>query len=198
MTRIQLESENHKELAERIVVRLSGQAALETNHVLKTLFPSGSTMRLKAISEDFATKRSHVRDDFMDLLASTDVEYNMFRSLSSADVDPLLLMARKFNDPTKFQLTLTCVRTPYKEFFDECKEITCESCIEGRITDFKTTNTLSTAPWELTLDRVEQRRLDLCKNCGQILISGSKLNLQNERLLYTCSYCGHKGWTKAK
>ncbi|MCE7735471.1 MAG: hypothetical protein GPJ54_11375 [Candidatus Heimdallarchaeota archaeon] len=198
MTRIQLESENHKELADRIVVRLSGQSALETNHVLKQLFPTVSTMRLKAISEDFSTKRSHVEVDFLELLGSTEVDYKVFRALSSADVDPLLLMARKFNDPTKFQLTITCNRTPYKEFFDECKEITCESCIEGRLLDFKTKNVLSTAPWELKIDRVEQRRLDLCKSCGNILMKDSKLNLQNERLLYTCSYCGHKGWTKAK
>ncbi|MHA2098292.1 MAG: hypothetical protein ACW99A_06370 [Candidatus Kariarchaeaceae archaeon] len=198
MARIQLESENHKELAERIVVRLLGQSAFEANHVLKKLFPAGSTMRLKAISEDFATNRSHVMQDFIELIKSTDVDYKTFRALSSADVDPLLLMARKSNDPTKFELTITCHRTPFKEFFEECKEITCESCIENRVADFKTKNVLSTAPWELKIDRVEQRRLDLCKNCGNILMKDSKLNLQNERLLYTCSYCGHKGWTKAK
>lgn len=198
MTMIQLESENHKDLAERIVTRLTGQSQPETNHVLKSLFPGASTMRLKAVSEDFSTGRSHVREDFMELVRTTDVEYNVFRALSSADVDPLLLMSRKANDPTKFVVTITCHRTPFKEIFDECKEITCESCIESRISKFETKNTSSTKPWDLVLDKVEQRRLDICKKCGYALTLGSKLNMQNERLLYACSRCGHKGWTKAK
>lgn len=195
---IQLESENHNELAERIVTRLTGQAQPETNHVLKSLFPGASTMRLKAVSEDFSSSRSHVKGDFLDLIKTTDVDYKVFRALSSADVDPLLLMSRKSNDPTKFVVTITCNRTPYKEIFDECRDITCESCIEGRIVKFDTKNTYSTKPWELKIDKVEQRRLDICKNCGEILSMGSKLNMQNERLLYTCSRCGHKGWTSAK
>ena len=49
-------------------------------------------------------------DDFLELVRTTDVDYKVFRVLSSADIDPLLLMSRKSNDPTKFVVTITCIK----------------------------------------------------------------------------------------
>lgn len=188
----------NKELIERITTRLMEQSKDELEHVLRQLFPNAPAMRIKAISEDFHEKRIMVINDFTEMMTSLDVNHEVFRALSSADADPNLPLSRKQFDPTKFEISLTCNRTPFKEFFDECKSITCESCIEGRMTKFLTNNDSSTQPWEVKIERVEQRRLDLCKNCGSFLGRNSNINLQNERLLYTCSYCGHKGWTKAK
>ncbi|MCH8905548.1 MAG: hypothetical protein IH840_00535 [Candidatus Heimdallarchaeota archaeon] len=196
--KVDLEDADNKDLVERIITRLMDQKEPEVNHVLIQLFPSARTMTLKAVAEDFANKRSGVYNDFFDLVKDTQVNNDIFRALSSADKNPQLIMARKTHDPTRFTLTLTCHRTPFKEFFAECRDITCEDCVSGRITSFMTDNQLSTKPWELKLDRVEDRRIDLCKNCGNLLTSKAKINLQNERVLYECDNCGHKGWTRAK
>ena len=174
------------------------QSEDEINHVMSVLFPSSPALRLKSVAQDLSHKRINAEVEFTNLLETDMVDIEVFNSLSSANQDPRLLFSRSQFDPTKFVLTLTCSRTPFKEFFDECRDITCESCIEGRITDFNTLNTHSKTPWSLKIDKVEQRRLDLCKQCGQMLGKKDEINMQNERLLYKCSYCGHKGWTKAK
>ena len=61
------------------------------------------------------------------------------------------------------------MRTPFKEYFDECKTVICEQCIIQRSQKFETKNTLSKLPFIAKIERVEKRRLDLCINCGQIL-----------------------------
>lgn len=188
----------NKALIDRIIARMGDQGAPEIMHVLSKLFPGSPAMRIKSVAEDLAEKRMNAEIEFINLLESDNVDIDVFNALSSADRDPDMMFARSQYDPFKFELTLECARTPFKEFFDECKDITCEDCIRGRILDFQTDNQNSKDPWELNVERVEQRRIDLCKGCGQILGKKDDINMQNERLLYTCSYCGHKGWNKAK
>ncbi len=197
ISKILLDEIPNRDLAKRIVLRLLGQGLPEVMYVLQMLFPNSPAMRIRSMAEDLSANHDNAEGEFLGLIESDEAETDVFEGLSSANIDPELIMARSSHDPSKFNLTLTCLRTPFKEFFDECKEITCEKCIEGRITDFQTKDKQSKNPWLIKIDRVEQRRLDICKNCGQILKKG-KINLQNERLLYKCDYCGHTGWTKAK
>ncbi|MDH5402557.1 MAG: hypothetical protein OEZ01_06130 [Candidatus Heimdallarchaeota archaeon] len=196
---LDLNIDNNKELARRIMVRLTEQSEPEIMHTLSKLFPKAPAMRLRSMAEDLGQKRITAENEFFDQFESNFVDKSIFNILSSAETDPSLLLSRGQYDPTKFILTITCNRTPFKELFEECKTVICEDCIEKRITDFQTTNEYSKRPWQVKLDKVEGRRLNLCKNCGQMLNPRrDDINLQNERLLYTCSYCGHKGWTKAK
>ncbi|MHA2249124.1 MAG: hypothetical protein ACXAD7_02120 [Candidatus Kariarchaeaceae archaeon] len=195
--KVLLDEAPNTELAKRIVLRLIGQSQPEIMHVLQKLFPNSPAMRSRSVADDLSASHDNAEGEFLGLIESDEVDISIFETLSSANLDPELLRARSSYEASKFELTLTCKRTPFKEFFDECKEITCESCIQDRITTFVTKNSLSDKPWEVKLDRVEQRRLDICKNCGQMLLK-SQINMQNERLLYKCNYCGHKGWTKAK
>ncbi len=187
--KVELNDENMK-LIERIVIRLSSQGNEEIFHVLSKLFPEAKTMRLRSMAEDLAEKRDNRLSEFLGLVEIEPVDTSVFESLSSADQDEQILSARGEWKPTKFELTITCARTPLKEFFDECKSITCEACITNRLTAFK--------PWDLFLQRVDQRRVDLCKNCGMILGKRDNIVMRNERMLYTCHYCGHKGWNPAK
>lgn len=197
--KIDLSKGNNKELVDRIIARLMEQGEPEIIHVLGQLFPNAPVLRIKSMATDFAEKRFSAETIFTENFENDFVDMDIFNLLSSANIDPNLLRARSTYDPTKFEITLTCARTPFKELFDECRSITCEECIETRIVkDFVTNNPQSKFPWSLKIDRVEQRRLDICKNCGNLLGKKDDINLQNERLLYTCSYCGHKGWTKAK
>ncbi|MHA2091151.1 MAG: hypothetical protein ACW98K_09855 [Candidatus Kariarchaeaceae archaeon] len=196
--KVLLDEEPNRELAHRIVLRLIGQAQPEIMYVLQSLFPNSPAMRMRSVADDLSGSRDNAEGEFMELLETDEAEIEVFETLSSANVDPeLISRSRSSFDPTKFEVTLTCARTPFKELFSECKLITCESCVEKRMTAFVTDNKLSKSPWSIKMDRVESRRLDICKSCGQIL-KGSQINLQNERLLYKCTYCGHKGWTKAK
>lgn len=185
------------ELAQRIIVRMGDQKENEISSVLSKLFPNAPALRIKSVAEDLASKRINAEDEFLNLLGSDKVNREVFKALSSAE-EPDALFSRSQYDPTKFELTLTCYRTPFKEFFDECKDITCESCIKSRITEFETNNQFSKSPWELKVDRQEQSRVNLCKGCGRILGKQDDLNMQNERLLYKCSKCGHRGWNQAK
>ncbi|RMG38676.1 MAG: hypothetical protein D6732_04960 [Methanobacteriota archaeon] len=187
--RLQITPEN-KTLIERIVIRLTEQGKDEIFYVLSKLFPEAKAMRLRSTAEDLAEKRDNRLSEFMNLVEIEPVDMEIFRSLSSADQDAQILQVRGDWKPTKFELTITCARTPLKEFFDECKDITCESCIQNRLGAFK--------PWDLVLRKVGQRRVDLCKNCGTILSKKDQIIMRNERMLYTCHYCGHKGWNPAK
>ena len=198
MTKIDVTTEENQELIERIVVRMGDQSEPEIIHVMSQLFPNSPAMRLKSVAVDMAEKRMNAIGEFKNLLESDQVDEEVFRSLSSADRDPSMMFSRSQYDPFKFELVLECARTPFKEFFAECRDISCEDCIKGRILDFETDNKESTDPWTLTVNRVEKRRIDLCKNCNSLLGKKDDINMQNERLLYTCSYCGHSGWNKAK
>jgi len=189
---------HYDELINRIVVRMGDQSTGEITHVLKVLSPNSPILRIKSVAEDLADKRLNGVEEFKNLLSASSVDMETFNALSSADQDPSMVFSRSQYDPTKFEITLECARTPFKEFFDECREISCEDCIKSRITNFKTSNENSTHPWTLRVDKVEGRRVNLCKNCGKMLDRKDDINLQNERMLYTCSYCGHKGWNKAK
>lgn len=195
---INLEQDNNKDLAERIVTRMMNQGQEEIIHVLSKLFPNSKVMRIRSTAVDFANKNESGVGEFLGLFETDEVDNNIFNILSGANTAPALLKARGSFDPTKFSLTITCKRTPFKEFFDECQNEVCEQCIERRVSLFVTENPLSKAPFIAKVERVEQRRLDLCKNCGQMFTKKDEINLQNERLLYKCSYCGHKGWTKAR
>jgi len=196
---INLNEAETQALIDRIIVRMGNQSEPELMHVLTRLFPNSGAMRLKSVAEDLAEKRMNAEIEFKNLIESDSVDKNIFKALSSADKGPNMIFSRSSYDPFKFELTLECARTPFKEFFDECKDITCEDCIKGRITNFQTENKNSKKPWKLKVDRVEQARTDLCKGCGKILDpKKDDINMQNERMLYTCSYCGHKGWNKAK
>ncbi len=177
-------------LIDRIVIRLSGQGKEEIFHVLSRLFPEAKPMRLRSTAEDLAEKRDNRLSEFKNLIEIEPVDMSIFNSLSNADQDEQILSVRGDWKPTKFEMTITCARTPLKEFFDECKDITCETCITNRISSF--------VPWQLVLKRVGHRRVDLCKNCGTILGKKDQIIMRNERLLYTCHYCGHKGWNPAK
>lgn len=196
--KLDVEDRTTTELIKRIVVRMGDQTEPEILHVFSKLFPNSPVLRIKSVAQDLAGERINAENEFMNLLGSDEVDIDVFNSLSSAEQDPNLIMSRAQYDPTKFELTLVCHRTPFKEFFDECKSITCEDCISSRITNFQTENPHSKSPWEVNVARVEGRRVDLCKACGQMLGKNDEINMQNERLLYKCSYCGHRGWTKAK
>ncbi len=178
------------ELVERIVIRLTDQGYDEVFQVLSKLFPKAKAMRLRSMSEDLSEKRDNRLIEFNNLIEMEPLDLELFNTLSSADQDPQLIFNRGSWDPTKFELKLVCARTPLKEFFDECKSITCENCIVSRLEAF--------SPWKITLNRVEDRRVDLCNNCGIILSKKDQIFLRNERLTYVCHNCGHKGWNKAK
>ncbi len=183
-----------RDQAERIVIRLSNQGKEEIVHVLKLLFPNAKPLGLSAIAELLATANNPT-GEFINLVDSELVDVDRWNILSGSNQDAQLLSLRSSYDPTKFEVHLTCARTPLKEFFDECKEITCESCIQNRIAglQFSTRN-----PWTINLHRLEKRRVDLCKGCGQLLSNKDEIHLRNERLVYKCHYCGHKGWNPAK
>ncbi len=196
--KIELNENDNKELAERILVRLLNQGEAEITHVLSKLFPNAPVMRVKSMANDFASKRDTSGTEFSNLLETDPVDTEIFEMLSGANLNIPLLATRADYTPTRFKMELICKRTPFKEFFDECKNITCEECITSRILKFDTDNSYSTNPWSLKIEKVEQRRPNLCIKCGKILNEKDELNLQKERLLYKCSYCGHKGWTRAK
>lgn len=197
---INLDQDDNRELANRIVTRMMDQGQDEIIHVLSKLFPNSKVMRIRSTAVDFANKNESGVVEFLGLFETDEVDNDIFNNLSGATKNPglQLLKGRESYNVTKFQLSITCKRTPFKEFFDECKDEVCEQCIERRVSLFVTENTLSKAPFLAKVERVEQRRLDLCKNCGQMFTKKDQINLQNERLLYKCSYCGHKGWTKAR
>ncbi len=197
--KIDLNEGNNKELARRIVTRMLGQGEEEIIFVLSKLFPNSKVMRIRSTAVDFAAKRENSEIEFFGLFESDEVDNDIFITISSANKDPQVIsLARSSYEPTKFELSITCKRTPFKEFFEECNELLCEQCIERRVNAFVTDNKFSKAPFVAKVERVEKRRLDICKGCGQMLGRKDEMNLQNERLLYKCSYCGHKGWTKAK
>ena len=196
--RIELNEGQNRNLAERIITRMMDQGESEVRHVLTQLFPNSPTMRINSMANDFGSGRDTAKIEIMNSFESEVVDLEIFNILSSADRDHTMILSRSNFDPTKFELSITCARTPFKELFDECKEITCEKCIKNRVLEFNTSNSFSKAPWTVNIERVEKRRVDICKQCGNMLGKKDKINMQNERLLYTCSYCGHKGWTKAK
>lgn len=179
-----------KSQIERIVIRLSSQGHDEIQHVLTLLFPSARPLGLSAVAEDLADNRDNRSIEFTNLVQSEVVDADIFKTLAGDLHDKQVLSIRSSFDPSKFEITLTCARTPLKEFFEECQNISCESCIQNRITAFQ--------PWSIALNRVEQRRTDLCKKCGHILTDKDEVFLRNERLMYTCSFCGHRGWNPAK
>ncbi|MCY3411860.1 MAG: hypothetical protein INQ03_09530 [Candidatus Heimdallarchaeota archaeon] len=200
ISKINLNEGNNRELVNRIVVRMMDQGEEEITHTLTKLFPKAPVMRVRSMAVEFSIKRGE--NEFMDLFDSDDVDDDVFRLLSSADQNEdimSLMRGRSSFEPTKFELSIICKRTPFKEFFDECRDVVCEKCIEDRTSKFITQNEFSKSPFIAKVERVEQRRLNICKGCGQMLNPRKdEINLQNERLLYKCSYCGHKGWTKAK
>lgn len=197
--KIDLNEGNNKEYASRIATRLMDQGQDEIIHVLSKLFPHSKVMRIRSTATDFAAKRENSEIEFFGLFESDEVDNDVFINLSSANKDPQIVsLIRSSYEPTKFELSLTCTRTPFKEFFEECSEEICEQCIERRVASFTTENSFSKAPFIAKVERVEKRRLDICKGCGNMIGPKDEMNLQNERLLYKCSYCGHKGWVKAK
>jgi len=183
-----------REQGERIVIRLSNQGKEEIVHVLKLLFPNAKPLGLSAVAE-LLTTANNPSSEFMNLVESELVAVDHWETLSGTNQDAQLLSIRSSFDPTKFEIQLTCARTPLKEFFPECTDKTCESCIQGRLANlkFSTPN-----PWTAQITRLEKRRVDLCKNCGQLLSNKDDIYLRNERLVYKCHYCGHKGWNPAK
>jgi hypothetical protein len=196
--RIDLNEGANRDLAERIVTRMMDQGESEVRHVLTQLFSNSPTMRINSMANDFGSGRDAAKIEIMNSFESEVIDLEIFNILSSADRDHTMILSRSNFDPTKFELSITCARTPFKELFDECKEITCEKCIKNRVLEFNTSDKFSKSPWLVNIERVEKRRVDICKQCGQMLGKKDNINMQNERLLYTCSYCGHKGWTKAK
>ncbi len=196
--RIDLNEGSNRGLADRIGTRMMDQGESEVRHVLTQLFPNSPTMRINSMANDFGSNRDTAKIELMNTFDSEVIDLEIFNILSSADRDHTMILSRSNFDPTKFELSIVCARTPFKELFDECKDITCEACINKRVLEFNTSDAFSKDPWKVNVERVEKRRVDICKQCGHMLGKKDNINMQNERLLYTCSHCAHKGWVKAK
>lgn len=180
----------------RITIRLNRQGQSETQHVLERIFPNGNQASLGSIAQDLSAGNEGAVHEIISLMRSTGVHKESFDTLSGKKQDAQILSLRSSYEPTKFELTITCARTPMKEFFEECREITCENCIESRLKAIKFSS--EKQPWKIELERLEQRRVDLCKKCGNLLSKKDNMIMREERLIYKCHSCGHRGWNQAK
>ncbi len=172
-------------LTKRFLKRLMGQNKDDLMVVLSRMFPHAQAMRILALSEDLANERPTAEQGLHYLFQNEVYNLEMIqlirRSVPNVFSEHLVLTT-----PTEFYVRIKCTRTPLKEFFDECRDYSCETCILSRIHYWK--------PFQPQMEKVEDRRSDLCKNCGKLLTKKDDIEVKNERVYYRCSSCKHRGW----
>ncbi len=174
-------------LTQRFLKRLMGQRKEDLMVVLSRLFPRAQAMRIMALAEDLANERPTAESGLEYLFKNEEYNPEIIKLMRSS-VPKIFTEHVVLTSPTEFYVRIKCSRTPIKEFFDECRDYSCDECILNRIHYW--------GPFSASIEKAEGRRPDLCKKCGKLLGKNDKLEVKNERVYYVCSHCGHRGWNK--
>ena len=174
-------------LTKRFLRRLMGQRKEDLMIVLSRLFPYAQSMRILALAEDLANERPTAENGLEYLFKNEKYNPEMIKLMRSS-VPKIFTEHVILTSPTEFYVRIKCSRTPIKEFFEECRDYSCDEFILNRVTAW--------GPFSAIIEKAEGRRPDLCKKCGKLLGKNDKLEVKNERVYYVCSHCGHRGWNK--
>ena len=103
--------------------------------ILSRVFPNTSGVRIASIAEDLEQKRSSSTDSLFYLLENEEVDIGELAqfiqgALNNKSKNQYSKKVSSRIKPKKFEMTISCVKEPIKHFFTECRETTCEECLQ--------------------------------------------------------------------
>ena len=184
--KIDLKVKQETEKADRRLKEMKDEEAIK--EVLQRVFPQTPIMRITSLANDLAQDRQSSIDSFLYLIENDLVNIEAFNELTRQRLDGVLDPSQSEVVLSKFIATITCSKEPMKHIFPECRGITCLECVQ--------TNLKGLPSYEIKVEKSTFRRSDVCTECGDFLDETDELKISGNRIYYTCSHCGHKGWNQ--
>lgn len=184
--KIDLKVKQETEKADRRLKEMKDEDAII--EVLEKVFPKSSAMRIKSLANDLAQDRQSSVDSFLYLIENDLVNTEAFNELTRKRMDGVIDPTQTEVVLTKYIATVTCSKEPMKHIFPECRGITCLECIQKNLKGLPS--------YHVTVEKSTFRRSDVCTECGDFLDETDELKVSGNRIYYTCSDCGHKGWNQ--
>jgi len=183
---IDIKVKQEAEKADRRLKEMKDEEAIK--EVLQKVFPKTPVMRITSLANDLAQDRQSSIDSFMYLIENDLVNIEAFNELTKQRLDGVIDKSQGDVVLSKFIATITCSKEPMKHIFPECRGITCLECIQ--------VNLKGLPSYDVKVEKSTSKRSDVCTECGDFLDPTDDLKISGNRIYYTCSHCGHKGWNQ--